>query len=505
MKIFRSSLATVCAAAIAFTCSGAVYADDDTTELTAYEATTDNVKTLGRTYYDGESLWLSHSATGVEFTFTGSTVTATLTGENGTRMAIYSDGERVLDFMTSSMPGTVTVELEEGEHTISILKLSEAMQSTVLIDSISVDSDEGISPTSAKSKKIEFIGDSITCGYGIDGASASESFSTTTEDGARTYAYKTAQLFNADYSMVSVSGCGIVSGYTGSAGTANTANLMTDFYENLGHAWGWFHDTYVDAIEWDFDEYVPDLIVINLGTNDYSYTGSDEDLIQEYTDGYVEFLKQVRENNPDSEILCTLGIMGQQLYSAMETAVANYIEETGDTKVNTLEFDAIDSSTEGYGSDYHPTELTHEKAAYTLAEKINELYGWEIDETVDITASEEKLTPLTGIMDADEDDDSDKTDENLEDDESSDDEDIASDDEDTSEDENSEEDEASDEESDEDSSTASASTSSSASSTTSSSSSSSNDSNPVTGAAGAACAAAVLAVGVFVAVKKAKK
>ncbi len=492
----KKILSAACALAVALSCTAFSVSADD--ELTAYEATSENVKLLGRTYYDGESLWLAHSATGFEFTFTGSTVTVDLSGDNGARMAIYADGERVLDFMTKSLPGSTTVELEEGEHTVSVLKLSESMQQTVLVDQISTDG--AISPTASNAHTIEFIGDSITCGYGIDAESASEGFSTETEDGARTYAYKTAQLFDADYSMVCVSGSGIVSGYT-MGDNANTQNLMPDFYENLGHGWSYFDSKCVDDIEWDFNSYTPELIVINLGTNDYSYTGTDETRIAEFADGYVAFLKQVRANNPDSEILCTLGIMGNELYSAIETAVSAYTTETGDTKVNTLMFDAIDSSTEGYGADYHPTEYTHVKAANTLADAIVSLYGWTIDTTVDISVDGDDNNSQTD----------DSSSETSSEDSSSEDSSAAESEEASESDSESEAESEADSDSETDADTESEDTSSVADSSSTASSSTAStatttDSNPTTGGVvGGAVAVAVIGLGAFAVVKKRKK
>ncbi|MCD7741693.1 MAG: GDSL-type esterase/lipase family protein [Ruminococcus sp.] len=502
----KKILSAACALAVALSCTAFSVSADD--ELTAYEATSENVKLLGRTYYDGESLWLAHSATGFEFTFTGSTVTVDLSGDNGARMAIYADGERVLDFMTKSLPSSTTVELEEGEHTVSVLKLSESMQQTVLVDQISTDG--AISPTESNAHTIEFIGDSITCGYGIDAASASEGFTTETEDGARTYAYKTAQLFDADYSMVCVSGSGIVSGYT-MGDNANTQNLMPDFYENLGHGWSYFDSKCVDDIEWDFSSYTPELIVINLGTNDYSYTGTDETKIAEFADGYVAFLKQVRANNPDSEILCTLGIMGNELYSAIESAVSTYTTETGDTKVNTLMFDAIDSSTEGYGADYHPTEYTHVKAANTLADAIVSLYGWTIDTTVDISVDGDDNNSQTDDSSSDSSDDS--SSETSSEDSSSDETSEAESEADSDSESEAESDSDSDSESDTDSDTdtesedtSSVADTSSAASSSSASTTATTDSNPTTGGVvGGAAAVVVIGLGTFAAVKKRKK
>lgn len=48
---------------------------------------------------------------------------------------------------------------------------------------------------------------------------------------------------------------------------------------------------------------------------------------------YTEFLKTIRENNPDAKIFCTLGIMGANLYPSIEYAVYNYTEETGDDNI----------------------------------------------------------------------------------------------------------------------------------------------------------------------------
>lgn len=114
------------------------------------------------------------------------------------------------------------------------------------------------------------------------------------ENAAKTYAYKTARNFDADYSFVSVSGAGIISGYTGSA-EKNDQLLVPDFYDKFCFTWSWLGGEEVAKYDWDFSQYQPELIVINLGTNDNSYTKGDADKCAEYEKGYVNFLKQVRE------------------------------------------------------------------------------------------------------------------------------------------------------------------------------------------------------------------
>ncbi len=346
----------------------------------------ENVKKIGRTYLapDG-TLWLGHTDSGIEFTFTGTSASVTLTGDKNAptewgkdsyaRYAVYVDGERVSDDIMTEASRTVEIcsSDTEKETTVKILKISETANSTLGIKSVDVTSVGDIAPTAEKALKIEFIGDSITCGYGVDDEVKEHHFSTSTEDGTKTYAFKTAEALDADYSMVSFSGHGIVSGYT-TQGKAVTEQCVPKYYTKVGRSYGPSADFSLQDIEWDFNSFVPDIVVINLGTNDSSYTGGSLELMREYTDGYIDFLGQIRENNPDAYILCTLGIMGNTLYTDMEAAVIEFSENTGDEKVGALLFD-VQSAEDGYAADWHPTEATHAKAAEKLTEKIKEIIG----------------------------------------------------------------------------------------------------------------------------------
>ena len=346
--------------------------------------TSNYVKLLGRAAEVENTLWLVHSGTGMEFTFTGTSATikvkpdsSFMTRSNQARIAIYINGERVVDDMVDKMEKVYTVFESDvaAECTVRVVKLSEAAYSTFGITGIEANCIGDIRPTEQGDKLIEFIGDSITCGYGVDDEDANHHFSTTTEDVTKTYAYKTAQKLNADYSMVSLSGYGIISGYSGD-GNKVPEQTMPQYYEKLGNSGGtYLGDCVAQETTWDFTKRQPDVVVINLGTNDNSYTKNQADKKAEYTAAYVEFLKQVRGKNPDATILCTLGIMGAELYPCIEDAVKGYIQETGDSKVYTMKFDT-QSMLDGIAADWHPSEKTHEKASEKLTAKIKEIMGW---------------------------------------------------------------------------------------------------------------------------------
>lgn len=115
---------------------------------------------------------------------------------------------------------------------------------------------------------IEFVGDSITCGYGVDAKDQNENFKTLTENFSKTYAYLAAQALDADYSVVAFSGHGIISGYSGD-GTKNAEGTLPKYYTKLGR-----NENYPG--DWDFENHQPDFVVINLGTNDNTYVKGDE-------------------------------------------------------------------------------------------------------------------------------------------------------------------------------------------------------------------------------------
>lgn len=349
-----------------------------------FQATVETVKVIGRTYESDGVLWLALSGGGAEFTFYGKKAEVTLQGDdiassgnNLARIGIFVNGNCVIDDMMDRPLKTYTVfeSAADQQVTVKILKLSEAPMSTAGIQQIAVVAKEGIKPAPSNLHKIEFIGDSITCGYGVDDEVGEHSFSTATEDVTKAYAYQTAEKLQADYSMVSYSGYGIITGYTENDQKLLT-HLVPDYYELVGKSEGKFGGLLApQSLKWDFSKFVPELIVVNLGTNDDSYTKEDAAKQAEYAREYKRFLKQVRACNEKAAILCTLGIMGDRLFPFVEQAVQAYRLETGDTNISVMKFD-VQQEADGFAADFHPSQATHRKAAGKLAAHIKELLKW---------------------------------------------------------------------------------------------------------------------------------
>lgn len=341
--------------------------------------TESNVKMLGRTYLYEDTVWCALSATGIEFTLTGKRCEITFAGDNMAsltsgeehyaRIAVYVDEEQVVDDFIKTSKQTITVYDSEEEKTVTIrvVKLSESSDSTVGIEEILTDA-QVIAPTADRKIKIEYIGDSITCGYGVDGV-LEDTYSTSNENASKAYAYLSAKAVDADYSLVSFSGHGIISGYTAD-GTIQDQQLVPPYYTKLGNSYGQFASQLPpNSIDWEFRKFVPDIIVINLGTNDDSYCGTNEERCQAFQVGYTKFLKTVRKHNADATILCVLGVLGDSLFPYIEAAVEAYRNETKDTLVETMHIEE-QKIEDGYAVDYHPSAVTQQKVADQLTERL---------------------------------------------------------------------------------------------------------------------------------------
>ncbi|MBP3611479.1 MAG: GDSL family lipase [Lachnospiraceae bacterium] len=336
----------------------------------------------GRTTWQEDVLYLGYSASFLEFCFRGTKVEAEfvtdrLDWEDKFRawIAVFVDGaeEPFLRFpLTKERESFVLFESnEEKETTIRVMKYSEAAFGAAGIASVDI-TGEILPPPAAKEKKIEVIGDSITCGYGIEGIVEKDTFTTAQENPWNAYGCRVARTLDTEVSLISWSGNGIISHYVEETVNEprNDEPLMPELYR--------YADLSADLrrgkapaeyIQRDFTEYQPQLVIINLGTNDGSYTRYMPERGRAFVNGYVKFLREVREVNPSANILCTVGLMRQETNALVKEAVER-VNAFGDNKVFFLEAFLQDEKEDGLGADYHPTEQTQKKFGEFLVDYI---------------------------------------------------------------------------------------------------------------------------------------
>ena len=350
------------------------------------------MRVCGRTLIADGIRYMNWSGAYLEFEFTGRRVNAELLSRGFADcedlqawVGVYLDGSDEAYRRFKLEPDTrkeyILYESEQPEHHIlRFVKMSEAAFAKLGVCEISVDcTAEGTpKPTDAPARRIAFIGDSITCGYGNEGIADVDVFKTSQENPVKAYSVQTARCLDADYILTSWSGIGILSAWV-----EETVNeplndwLMPKIYPYTDAAiQNDFGLPEIDWEVWDTSRFVPDVIVINLGTNDRSYTRFIPERTAAFRELYYRFLTVVRDKNPASEIVCTLGIMEDELCPVVRDAVEQFALDRQDTKISYMNLEKQDPA-DGMGADYHPSMITHQKMTEKLSAYIAGRMNWK--------------------------------------------------------------------------------------------------------------------------------
>lgn len=345
-------------------------------------ANNENVKFLGRYHIDENVIWLAQSGASIEFILKAKTASIVLAGDKSInsekeyrpRFGIYLEDQLYLDSLMDVQERTVELFKGPGEKEVKVkvMLLSEGLIGGIGIKSINVYTCSSetplIRPTPKKDLSIEFIGDSLTCAYAVETTVYEIPFSSYTENYAYSYTYLAAKELNADYSTMCSSGTGFIYCYEMNG---YYDNYIDKFYTNISR-----YDLY--QYPWDFKNHQHDVVFINLGSNDYyavkneeTAEGKNKKLI-EFKDAYLNFLKLVREKNPDSYIINGFGIGG---FLDMYPMIKKAVEEFNDPKTFEFQFPEQNIAEDGAGKWDHPSIKTHKKEAKVLVEKIKEILG----------------------------------------------------------------------------------------------------------------------------------
>ncbi len=306
------------------------------------------------------------SATTIKANFSGTGISANLYSSGDNWYTVVIDGVVQAPLHVSAdVGGAVTLAsgLAAGNHTIELVRRTEAWVGDVQFRGFTATGGQMLAAPTPSTKRIEFIGDSITAGYGNEGTSPSQHFTTQNENAYLSYGSVTARALGADQFTVAWSGKGIVRNYDGS-----TTELIPNLYPRI---LPWDTTTLWNPAQW-----TPQVVVINLGTNDFAVDVPNKTT---FTSGYANFVTQIRSQYPGAHIYLALGplLSYANLTSARDyiTTVVNQFNAAGDSKVHFIEFPMQDGSL-GYGEDYHPSVAEDAAMSNQLVTQIKADLGW---------------------------------------------------------------------------------------------------------------------------------
>jgi len=311
--------------------------------------TNPNILTEGRTILKDGVQHFCYPGTAFTIKFSGTGISAKLKANAG-YYVVSVDGGGFNKFSTHGYDDGIRefklADLSNGVHTVKLMLVTEGyivrpeFHGFVLGDGAKI-----LKPDTKKRPRIEFIGNSITCGYGNEASRAEDHFADSTSNFAKSFAGLTIKNLNAISMVVARSGIGIYKNY----GDTITGSEwpMPRVYENA-----LINDR---TTKWDFSRFKPDVVVLGLGTNDLSENNY---VREKFAVSYIAFVKSIRQHYPSAKIvLLTSPMLHYQQAQDLSDVVANSINAMrvlNDSKVYMFQFQEQDDSL-GYGADWHPS------------------------------------------------------------------------------------------------------------------------------------------------------
>ena len=248
--------------------------------------------------------------------------------------------------------------LKDTVHTLLVCKATESQIGYV--DFLGLACDEIVPRPVSRKRKIEFIGNSITCGMGLDlsGVPCDSGTWFDQHNAYLAYGPRTARALDADWLLSAVSGIGVIRNWN------SPGPVMPAVYGNL------FLNT-DSTILWPGDAWAPDMVSICLGTNDFSdgdgtYARQPPDSAA-FVNAYVRFVLEIRKRYPAAEI-CLLtspmnpGEKSVRLENFLRSVLQQLRNTYQDAHIRMFVFPESYTS----GCDYHPDEAEHRSMAAEL-------------------------------------------------------------------------------------------------------------------------------------------
>jgi len=279
-------------------------------------------------------------------------------GDNHNYVEIAIDDEPQVRIKLTSKVNVVKAArgLSDAEHILTICKDTESGIGYLELTGIKC---VALLPPPPKPKrKIEYIGDSITTGSGIDIAEtpcdAGKWYDQ--HNAYMSYGALTSRALNAQWQLTAVAGIGLTHS------CCKMDMVMPDVVDKT-----FLRD---NKITWDFKRYQPDVVTICLGQNDGIVDSS------LFCGAYVKFIGDVRKHYPQADIICLTSPMANDKLSAVLkrylSGITANLNDAGVKKVYKYYF----SKRYFHGCGTHPDMEEQAQIAEELTAYIKQVEGW---------------------------------------------------------------------------------------------------------------------------------
>jgi lysophospholipase L1-like esterase len=342
------------------------------------------------TVTDSNGPMIAWPGTQVVIGFVGTQLTVNLVEVDTTRY----DGQSQNNFFDVSVDGVagtrikltqaassyqVARGLPNAQHTVVLTKRTEGQVGRVLFRGATTDGKLTDTP-GAQERRIEFVGDSGTAGYGADGNAPCD-FTAATENANVAYPMVVGSMLNADVHSISYSGKGIV----------QNRDMVNDNYKVLPVLWSWTLPVDRDQTDWKPATWVPQAVVMTIGGNDFFTQILPE---ATFNAALVKFIKQVQAAYPGVHVFVgvspmlrddnftgdpaepgTWTLAGDRRRTAGVKYAKDAVASLADARVHYLDL-PYDDGSRRFGCDMHMSPATHKFMATPIVAALKAALAW---------------------------------------------------------------------------------------------------------------------------------
>ncbi len=291
--------------------------------------------------------------------FTGTSISVKLVDDSLRNWFTVKLDDSVFTFKADKANGMyrLAADLKNGRHSIEISRRTEWHGGNTGFQGFIIDENEKHFALPKLGRSIEFIGNSLTCGYGNEGSSREEHFRYETENSYLTYGALVSRAVKADCIFVCRSGIGMYQDYGG-----DTNFVQPKLYDEIVKG---------RKAVWDYEKHQPDIVVIELGANDLNKPLDSS----AFANSYTRFIEKIRKQYEQAKIICAAGPdlpgdKNSKFQSYLQAITAQFAGT--DDNVYYFYFGIIDAN----GSDWHPNVKEHRQMANALLPFVKSITKW---------------------------------------------------------------------------------------------------------------------------------